>query len=144
MADTSGTLRLAFPSRLDMLDFVQLLTDHAGRVGRLDEDTAYRIGLSVRESVVNAITHGNTQDAAKRVVVEMQFESLSEPAQVVVRVQDQGPGFDPQEIVDPRATGNLLKPCGRGLFFIRKFMDSLTCRRAPGGGAEVRMVKKLD
>ena len=143
MSDTCHTLRLAFPSHLDMLDFVQLLSDHAGRVGNLDDDSVHRVGVSVRESVVNAITHGNTEDETKRVVVEFQFEPYNAPARLVVRVLDQGQGFDPLDLADPCAPENLLKPCGRGLFFMRSFMDGLTLRRAPGGGTEVRMVKKI-
>lgn len=139
MSDTGPALRLAFPSHLDMLDFVELLSDHAGRVGKLDDDAAHRMGLSVRESVVNAITHGNTEDESKRVVVEFRFE----PARLVVRVLDQGQGFDALDVADPLASDNLLKSCGRGLLFMRKFMDSLTCRRVPGGGTEVRMIKKI-
>ncbi len=143
MSDTCRTLRLAFPSHLDMLDFVQLVSDHAGRVGNLDDDSVHRVGVSVRESVVNAITHGNTEDKTKRVVVEFQFEPYDAPARLVVRVLDQGQGFDPLDLADPCAPENLLKPCGRGLFFMRSFMDGLTLRRAPGGGTEVRMVKKI-
>ena len=143
MSETGHTLRLAFPSHLDMLDFVQLLSDHAGRVGNLDDDSVHWVGVSVRESVVNAITHGNTEDESKRVVVEFQFEPCNAPARLVVRVVDQGQGFDPVDVADPCAPANLLKPCGRGLFFMRSFMDSLTLRRAPGGGTEVRMVKKI-
>jgi serine/threonine-protein kinase RsbW len=143
MSDTCHTLRLAFPSHMDMLDFVQLLSDHAGRVGNLDDDSVHRVGVSVRESVVNAITHGNTEDETKRVVVEFQFEPYNAPARLVVRVLDQGQGFDPLDLADPCAPENLLKPCGRGLLFMRSFMDALTLRRAPGGGTEVRMVKKI-
>lgn len=127
-----------------MLDVVQVLTDHACRVGSLDDDEAHRTCLSVRESVVNAITHGNTGDASKRVEVEFQLEPAEAPARLVVRVRDQGSGFDVQAVADPLEPKNLLKSCGRGLFFMRKFMDSLTCRRIPGGGTEVRMVKKID
>ena len=144
MSETGHTLRLAFPSRLDMLEFVQLLSDHAGRIGNLDDDLVHGVGVSVRESVVNAITHGNAEDESKRVVVEFQFEPRSAPAQLVVRVVDQGQGFDPVNVADPCAPENLLKPCGRGLLFMRSFMDGLTLRCAPGGGTEVRMVKKID
>ena len=136
-------MRLAFPSQLDMLEFVELLSDHAGQVGNLGNDAAHQMGLSVRESVVNAIKHGNAGDQSKRVVVEFRLEPADAPARVVVRVLDQGTGFDVAEAPDPAAPENLLKSCGRGLFFMRRFMDSLTCRCVPGGGNEVRMVKKI-
>ena len=60
-----------------------------------------------------------------------------------MRVLDQGEGFDPEEVADPLAPENLLKSSGRGIFFMRSFMDDVTLRRASEGGMEVRMVKKL-
>lgn len=143
MPDTRHTLRLAFPSQLDMLDLVQLVVDHAGRAGNLDDDSLHSVSVSVRESVVNAIKHGNGGDETKQVVVEFQLEPRRTPARLVVRVMDQGQGFTPVDVPDPRAPENLLKSCGRGLLLMRCFMDRLTWRRAPGGGTEVRMVKKL-
>ena len=143
MSDIAQAIRLEFPSHFDMLDFVQLLSDHIGQVGGLDEDSMHWVGVAVRESVINAIKHGNEEDDRKRVIVEFQFEPASEPTQLVVRVVDQGSGFDPVEVADPLAPDNLLKSSGRGIFFMRSFMDDLSLQRAPEGGTEVRMVKKL-
>ena len=126
-----------------MVDFVQVLTDYVGEVTKLDADSTHWVGVSVRESVVNAIKHGNAEDETKRVIVEFRFEPGREPTQLVVRVVDQGEGFDPVEVADPLAPENLLKTSGRGIFFMRNFMDDLTLQRAPEGGTEVRMVKKL-
>ena len=126
-----------------MLDFVQLLSDHMAEVGGLDEDAMHWVGVAVRESVINAIKHGNADDETKRVVVEFRFEPISEPNELIVRVVDQGQGFDAVEIADPLAPENLLKSSGRGIFFMRSFMDDLQLRRAPEGGTEVWMVKKL-
>jgi serine/threonine-protein kinase RsbW len=60
-----------------------------------------------------------------------------------IRVRDQGPGFDPSCIADPLAPENLLKASGRGIFLIRSFMDDVTLQRAPEGGMEIRMIKKV-
>ena len=143
MAAVGHTTRLEFPSHFDMLDFVQLLSDHMGAVGGLDEDSMHWVGVAVRESVINAIKHGNSEDETKRVVVEFTFQPRAEPTEMVVRVVDQGAGFDPVEVADPLAPENLLKSSGRGIFFMRSFMDDLTLSRAPEGGMQVRMVKKL-
>ena len=143
MSEAAQILRLEIPSHLDMLDFVQLLSDHVGQMSNLDADANHWVGVSVRESVVNAIKHGNAEDATKRVVVEFRFEPGVAPTQLVVRVVDQGTGFDPVENADPLAPENILKTSGRGIFFMRSFMDDLTLQRAPEGGTEVRMVKKL-
>jgi serine/threonine-protein kinase RsbW len=97
----------------------------------------------VRESVINAIKHGNREDYGKLVTVEFTFAPLDDPRELVVRVLDQGEGFDPDEVADPLAPENILKSSGRGIFFMRSFMDDVTLTRASGGGMEVRMVKKL-
>jgi serine/threonine-protein kinase RsbW len=60
-----------------------------------------------------------------------------------VRVVDEGEGFDPDAIANPLAPENILKSSGRGIFFMRSFMDDVSLRRARDGGMEVRMVKKL-
>ena len=60
-----------------------------------------------------------------------------------MRVLDQGEGFDPETIADPLAPENLLKSSGRGIFFMRSFMDDVSVKRASEGGMEVRMVKNL-
>ena len=143
MSDIGHAVRLEFPSHFDMLDFVQLLSDHMGEVGGLDEDSMHWVGVAVRESVINAIKHGNDDDENKRVIVEFRFEPIADPSELVVRVVDQGTGFDPVDVADPLAPENLLKSSGRGIFFMRSFMDDLKLQRAPEGGTEVWMVKKL-
>jgi serine/threonine-protein kinase RsbW len=97
----------------------------------------------VRESVINAIKHGNREDYGKLVTVEFVMAPAAAPSELVVRVLDQGEGFDPEEVADPLAPENILKSSGRGIFFMRNFMDDVTLRRGDEGGMEVRMVKKL-
>ena len=143
MLTRGGTVRLQIHSNFDMLDFVQIVSDRMGQIAGLDEDTVHWIGVAVRESVINAIKHGNREDLAKLVTVEFTFTPTRDPGELIVRVLDQGEGFDPEEVADPLAPENLLKSSGRGIFFMRSFMDDVTLRRASEGGMEVRMVKKL-
>jgi serine/threonine-protein kinase RsbW len=143
MLTRGGTVKLQIHSNFDMLDFVQLVSDRMGLLAGLDEDAVHWIGVAVRESVINAIKHGNREDFHKLVTVEFTFAPPSAPEELVVRVLDQGEGFDPEEIADPLAPENLLKASGRGIFFMRSFMDDVTLKRASEGGMEVRMVKKL-
>ena len=80
------TIRLEFGSAFDMLDFVQVVSDYVGRLTGLDEDQLYEVSVAVRESVVNAIKHGNQHDLAKRVVVEFSVapaarQQRAQPAQ---------------------------------------------------------------
>ncbi len=140
----SGTLvRLELPSNFDMLDIVQLVSDQMGRLGGLDEDSTHWVSVAVRESVINAIKHGNHEDESKRVTIEFAFEPLTAPTELIVRVLDQGEGFELRDLADPLAPENVLKSSGRGIFFMRSFMDHMSCQRAPEGGMEVRMVKKI-
>jgi serine/threonine-protein kinase RsbW len=137
------TVRIEFGSAFDMLDFVQVVSDHIGRMAGLDEDSLHWVSVAVRESVVNAIKHGNKSDESKRVVVEFTALPVHEPEQLVIRVQDEGEGFDPEEVADPLAPENILKSSGRGIFLIRNFMDDVQLRRGQTRGMEVRMVKKV-
>jgi serine/threonine-protein kinase RsbW len=126
-----------------MVDFVQVVSDRVGQLAGMDEDTVHWIGVAVRESVINAIKHGNREHPGKLVTVEFTFAPVTDPRELVVRVLDEGEGFDPQEVADPLAPENMLKASGRGIFFMRSFMDDVVLRRASDGGMEVRMVKKL-
>jgi serine/threonine-protein kinase RsbW len=143
MLTRGGTVRLQIHSAFEMLDFVQVVVDRMAALAGLGEDATHWVEVAVRESVINAIKHGNREDAAKLVTVELSFAPAADPTELVVRVVDQGEGFDPQEIADPLAPENILKSSGRGIFFMRSFMDDVTLRRASEGGMEVRMVKKL-
>ena len=135
------SIRLEFTSSYDMLDMLQVLTDHVCKQVGLDEDALHWVSVAVRESVANAVKHGNKGDPTKKVFVayEGTFDGLPELA---VTVRDQGDGFDPEHVADPLAPENLLKGSGRGIFLIRSFMDEMTLRRAPEGGMEMRMVKR--
>jgi len=137
-----SSVRLDFRSTLDMLDLVQGVGDHIGRQAGLDDDALHWLGVAIRESVINAVRHGNQGDEAKRVHVE--FTRLKDEAGpgVAIRVRDEGSGFDPDTLPDCCDPENLLKSSGRGIFMIRSFMDELVLRRAAEGGMEVMMVKR--
>jgi len=143
MLTRGGTVRLQIHSNFELLDFVQVVSDRMGQLAGLDEDAVHWIGVAVRESVINAIKHGNREDYGKMVTVEFAMAPSKDPSELVVRVLDQGDGFDPEEVADPLAPENILKSSGRGIFFMRNFMDDVTLKRAAEGGMEVRMVKKL-
>ena len=139
---TNGSsVRLDVRSSLDMLDLVQAVSDHIGRSVGLDDDALHWIKVAVRESVINAIKHGNQNDSGKRVHIEFTPLDDGNPG-VAIRVRDEGVGFDPADLPDCRVPENILKSGGRGIFLIRSFMDDLVLRRAPEGGMEIVMVKR--
>ena len=133
---------LEFSSSLDMLDLVQSVGEHAGRMVGLDEDAVHWLNVAVRESVINAVKHGNQNIRDKRVFVEFFPDTECRPRELTVRVRDQGVGFNPEEVADPLCPENMLKSEGRGVFLIRNFMDQVVIQPAPEGGMEVRMVKR--
>jgi serine/threonine-protein kinase RsbW len=136
------SIRLEFTSTFDMVDFVEVVGGHVSRDIGLDEDSVHWVGVAIRECVINAIKHGNQHDTSKRVFVE--FHTIVGPVpEMLIRVRDQGDGFDPADVADPLAPENLLKGSGRGIFLIRNFMDDVHLQRAPEGGMEIRMVKRV-
>jgi serine/threonine-protein kinase RsbW len=143
MSANGHVVRLEIQSSFDMLDFVQLVCDRIGQLAHLDEDSLHWIGVAVRESVINGIKHGNREVLDKLVTVEFSFAPAALPTELVITVLDQGEGFEAQEVANPLAPENLMKSNGRGIFFMRSFMDDVTLRKRPEGGMEVRMVKKL-
>jgi len=135
----SNEIEVMISSALDNVDLIQTLTDCITNIMSFDEDSAHWIGMSVRESVTNAIQHGNKLDLSKK--VDICFEVL--PDRLSISVKDQGNGFRVEEIPNPLDNDNLLKPSGRGIFYIRTFMDEVEFRSLPQGGTEVFMVKKV-
>jgi len=136
-------VRLTIHSVFDTLDLIQVVSDQLSALAGLDEDATHWVGVSVRESVINAIKHGNRFDPAKIVTVDFAIESDVAPQQLVIRVTDEGEGFDPVEVADPLAPENLLRSSGRGIFFMRSFMDDVVHTRRATGGMEVQMTKRI-
>jgi serine/threonine-protein kinase RsbW len=138
-AADSRTVKLDVASRFEMLDVVQTVLLQLCAIVGFDEESTHHLNVAIRESVVNAIKHGNRQDESKR--VELQF-SLGDGS-LEVQVRDEGSGFQPEAIPDPLAPENILKAYGRGIFFMRQFMDEVSYSFPKKGGTVVRMLKKL-
>ena len=132
-------VEVSIGSALEYLDLVQTLTDCITSFMGFDEDAAHWIGMSVRESVTNAIQHGNKMDQDKK--VDIRFEMS--PDRLDISITDQGRGFRAEDLPNPLDPENLLKPSGRGIFYIRSFMDEVEFKPLSQGGMEVHMVKKV-
>ena len=143
MAQDSHLIRIELPSSFELLDLVQLLSDRLSSIAGLDEDAMHWVSVAVRESVINAIKHGNRGDRHKHVQIEFTLTPREKPEAFVVEVQDEGEGFDPEAIANPLDPENVLKSSGRGIFFMRSFMDDVSIARRPQGGMVVRMRKNL-
>ncbi len=135
MEKTQTTLE----STLESVDKAEtMVTSEALKAGFGDEEQA-QIGMAVRECMVNAVVHGNGYSNKKK--VHLDIERFKEG--LAVTVGDEGEGFDVSSVPDPLAPENLLRQSGRGLLLIRAFMDEVDLHPRPGGGTEVRLVKKL-
>ena len=133
------SFHLTIPSRLDEMTAVHDLITKAVKEFQLDEDMAYWIELTVSESMINAIQHGNKADPSKKATLKI--SSNGEDIEIIV--EDQGSGFSLDTVADPTDTANLLKPCGRGILIIRSYMDEVDLSQREGGGSRLRMVKKI-
>jgi len=135
---TEETVELKLPSRVESIaEATDAVVDAARRMG-FAEDALFAIDMAVREAVTNAVLHGNRSDESLPVEVEV----ADTGAAMSVSIRDRGEGFDPASVADPTAEENLLKASGRGILFMRNFMDDVTWERYPGGGTVVRMTKK--
>lgn len=129
--------KLTVPSRIEELETVQRFAASTCQALGLDEDLAYWIELSINESAINAIRHGNDLDASKH--VSMRISSDGNTVEIIV--EDEGPGFQLSEVPDPTDAENLLKPGGRGILIIQSFMDTVELSHVEGVGSQLRMVK---
>jgi serine/threonine-protein kinase RsbW len=95
------------------------------------------VGIAVRETMVNAVAHGNHYSSRKKVHLRV----MKNDKGIVVEIDDEGKGFELEEVPDPRHGENILRQSGRGLLMIRAFMDELEIKRREPQGTHVRMVK---
>jgi serine/threonine-protein kinase RsbW len=96
---------------------------------RLDDGTFYRLLVAGTEAINNGILHGNKSDPRKKVFATCCVKG----SELVLRVQDQGSGFKPEEVPDPLEEKNLMKTSGRGIFLMRSLMDKVAFTVTPEG-----------
>jgi len=134
-----NVVQIDIRSRFEMVDFVQFIFESVVAELGFDPDSSHWMSVAVRESVTNGIRHGNKLDPSKRVTVRFEFDGPD----LVITVEDEGEGFNPAQIPDPLSEENLLRANGRGIFFMKSFMDEVVYRFPPQRGTQVRMVKRL-
>ncbi len=132
------TIELSIDSKLEFVDMVSSVTKSVTAKLGFPEDDASWVELAVHEAVINAITHGNKNQEEKQVDVRFVVESNG----LTVYVRDRGEGFDPSTLPDPLDPNNLLNPTGRGIFYMRTFMDEVEYTIHPEGGSIVRLAKQ--
>ena len=139
MMTSEPKICLEIGSRTENVELVQIAVKASLQQLHLDVETSQSIGTAVREAVANAIQHGNSMDPDKHVRVECCLDGN----EVVIQVRDQGNGFDPKQVPDPLDPDNLMRPNGRGIFFMKKFMDDIQYSFESDGGTVVTMRKRV-
>lgn len=137
MSASPHTVEEDLASTLDSVDRAEETVLREAQHLGFDEEDQHRIGISVRECMVNAVVHGNAYNAKKKVhlVVSRTAERLE------ISIGDEGTGFEMTRVPDPLADENLLRQSGRGVLMIQAFMDEVQVQPRASGGTEVRMVK---
>lgn len=98
------------------------------------DDTIYaRLMLAVSEAATNGIVHGNKLDPTKKVDIS----AYHNDHKLIIETRDEGEGFDPKDLPDPRADENLFKPSGRGVFLMKEYADEV---HYSDGGSKLTLV----
>jgi len=133
-------LRIDVASGVEYLDLLEELAVSYAAAHGLAPEKAVDLGSAARESLTNAIRHGNRLDPGRRVQMEL---GVGEEGTLIIRVCDEGPGFDPARVPDPCAPENVTKGCGRGVFLMRRLADGVSFSFPRHGGTVVRLQKGL-
>jgi serine/threonine-protein kinase RsbW len=140
-ADSSPELsaQLVLSSRFESIEVAERALVDLCKQARCGADDEYWIVTALREAIANAVRHGNKQDPNLKVKVRYRIANQT----VEISVEDEGEGFDLEAIPDPTNAENLLRPSGRGVFYMRQFMNHVEFGRTANGGTSVRMVREL-
>ncbi len=130
---------LVLASRFDSIEVAErALVETCVAAGCTREDR-YWLVTALREALANAIRHGNRQNRGLPVEVEYRLAADT----FTIMVSDRGEGFDPSSIPDPTDPDNLLRPSGRGIFYMRQFMDRVDFSTSSHGGTTVEMTRRV-
>jgi serine/threonine-protein kinase RsbW len=135
----SDTKKLVLDSKFEEMERLEPFINELKQWADINDEDSSRIMLSLSEAVNNAIIHGNNKDPEKQVVVH---SALDEENRILtISVEDEGEGFDPEEIPDPLKEENLLNESGRGVYLIRQYADELQFSE---GGSKATIIFQLD
>ena len=136
----STPIVLWLSSRYANIELAEALLERVCRDRGVSEESRHWIAMALREALANAIKHGNRQDPEKRVLVTIGCDDGT----LSIEVGDEGAGFSPEDVADPLASENQMKTSGRGIFYMRTFMDEVAFTRGQTGGTLLTLKKKLD
>jgi serine/threonine-protein kinase RsbW len=114
-------VKIQIPSLVENIRVVESFIDNSKETFHIEDDIYGNIMVAVTEAVNNAIRHGNKFDKDKNVLLSLSVDN----DRVTFEIEDQGPGFDYTNLLDPTAPENLENPGGRGIFLIRHLADEV-------------------
>lgn len=132
-------LEVTLETQVESVNLAEEMCLRVAEAAGFGEDECYRIGMSVREGVINAFHYGNQEKPEKKIRLAVDLT----PDKMTIHVLDEGKGFNLADVPDPLAEENLLSTSGRGIFLMRAFMDEFDVVTGQNGGAEIVMSKKL-
>jgi serine/threonine-protein kinase RsbW len=135
----SKHLEVTLETQVESVNLAEEMCLRVAEAAGFGEDECYRIGMSVREGVINAFHYGNQERPEKKIYLAVDLTA----EKMTIHVVDEGKGFSLCEVPDPLAEENLLSTSGRGIFLMRAFMDEFDVVSGRTGGAEIIMSKKL-
>jgi serine/threonine-protein kinase RsbW len=139
MASDDKHLEITLETQVESVNLAEEMCLRVAEAAGFGEDDCYRIGMSVREGVINAFHYGNQERPEKKIHLALDITS----EKLIIHVLDEGNGFVLADVPDPLAEENLLSTSGRGIFLMRAFMDEFDVVKGRNGGAEIVMSKKL-
>ncbi|HEV2617347.1 MAG TPA: ATP-binding protein [Candidatus Acidoferrales bacterium] len=139
MATQAQRIEVTLETLLDSVDLAEEIALRVAGEAGFDDEDCHKIGMSVREAVINAYSYGNRKERGRRIGLTLELEERK----MVVHVQDEGKNFCLADVPDPLAEENLLRTSGRGIFLMRAFMDEFDIRCGPNGGTELVMSKRF-
>ena len=139
MAPETKHLKVTLETQVESVNLAEEMCLRLAEAAGFGEDECYRIGMSVREGVINAFHYGNQEKPEKKIYLAVDLTA----EKMIIHVADEGTGFKLTDVPDPLAEENLLSTSGRGIFLMRAFMDEFDVVKAQTGGAEIVMSKRL-
>jgi serine/threonine-protein kinase RsbW len=139
MAPETKHLEVTLETQVESVNLAEEMCLRVAEAAGFGEDDCYRIGMSVREGVINAFHYGNQERPDKKIYLAVDITT----EKLIIHVLDEGQGFTLADVPDPLAEENLLSTSGRGIFLMRSFMDEFDVVPGRTGGAEIVMSKKL-
>ncbi|MEM7576871.1 MAG: ATP-binding protein [Planctomycetota bacterium] len=126
-----------FASQLENIPEVERAIVDDVTAGGFGDKQMFAIRLALAEVLANAVRHGNDQDPEKMVTAEWTVTA----ERFTLSVEDEGDGFNPDDVPDPTLEENLLRPCGRGVMLMQAYLTEI---RYENGGRRVVLTKDAD